>query len=168
MNSDHWLRELYETYYNALYRVAAAILQTHLGHTADVQDILQDVFVIAALTDDLPNHPYLKAWLYSTTRNLCQNYIRGDRRRHIRNHRYAVETYSSVIEPASAGHAEASITRLSIMQTLSESDWMRLRRYTLEEVPVEQLAQEAGLSVNALRVKIYRIRKMLKENQIDM
>lgn len=61
MNSDPGFRELYEIYYRALYRLAAAILQTHLGHTADVQDVLQDGFIIAAMPDDLSSHSCLKA-----------------------------------------------------------------------------------------------------------
>lgn len=168
MNSDLWLRNLYDTYYNMLYRIAALILQASLGHTTDVQDVLQDVFLIAAQTDGLTTHPNIKAWLCQTTKHLCMNYVRGNRRRSMRNHRYATEVYSSVANPASAGHAEASVTRLSIVQTLTEEDWELLRRYTLEEMTVERLAEETRISVNALRVKIFRIRKILKENQIDV
>lgn len=168
MNSDQWLRTLYNSFFTYLYQIAVTILQTHLGHAADVQDVLQDVFLIAAVSDKLPTYANPRAWLYKTTFNVCMNYIRGTLRRDLRNHQYAKKTYASISHPACRSHADACITRLSIEQTLSATDWQLLRHYTLENVPIEQLAREAGLSVNALHVKIYRIRKMLKENQIDM
>ena len=72
MKPDSWLKELYEANYNNLYRLACNRLRLYAGHTSDVQDILQDVFLEAA-KQNICSHPKPEAWLVVTTINICKN-----------------------------------------------------------------------------------------------
>lgn len=166
MNRDAWLKELYDANYDRLYRIAAHRLRMHVGHISDVQDVLQDVFLEAA-QEKIINHPNPEGWLISATKNICNNYIKGDRRR--RRKQYKCEQALAAEYPRHAygmiasteDELTASDARMTLQQLLPEDEYRLMQQYCVEKRPISEIAESMEISENALRVRIHRIRKKL-------
>ena len=48
MNRYHWLEELHSAHYATLLRLAQNRLRSLIGSTAEAEDVVQDVFLLAA------------------------------------------------------------------------------------------------------------------------
>lgn len=168
MKSDNWLKELYDANYARLYCVAANRLQLYTGHTEDVQDVLQEVFLEAS-RKNIRNHPNKTAWLISTTSNICKNYIRADYRQKRKKSKYEQgELWKCQQDPLLFVASEKDQTLLcDIMITLEQiltPDELRLiELYCLNGWKLEELGKEMHMTPNALRVRIFRIRKKIKK-----
>ena len=68
---------------------------------------------------------------------------------------YAVERAES--------ETDALLWLLLLEQTLSPDEWELLRKYSLEGVPIEELATEMNVSVDRLYVRIHRTRTKIKK-----
>lgn len=168
MKSEKWLKILYDRNYKGLYRLASHLLYTQVGHTADVQDILQEVFLLA-LRKEVYRHPNPDAWLIVATRNICKNYARSSRRSDRKNNRIADDQFSKNVHNTQI-YAESSIdeTRfsdilISLEQSLSLEDRDLMWKYCVEDRPIYEIAEATGLSCNAVRMRICRIRLRLKK-----
>ena len=75
MNRDLWLKELYEANYSRLYKFVFRRLQMYGGNTADVLDVIQDVFLVA-VKKEIYNHLSPEGWLFRAAGNVCMNYCR--------------------------------------------------------------------------------------------
>jgi len=103
MRSEKWLKTLYDANYKSLYRLASHLLYASIGHTSDVQDVLQEVFLLAA-REKIYQHPKPEAWLVITTKNLCANFVRSSRRQVRKQGRYAQDfLYLQQIFPGRQG-----------------------------------------------------------------
>jgi len=168
MQSEKWLNTLYEQNYKRLYRLASQLLYTGVGHTADVQDVLQEVFLLAK-EKNICDHPSPVGWLLVTTRNICGNYIQACNRSAIKQSCYAQEKFEKNIHNTNlfteryVDETKLSDMLISLEQSLTPEDWKFLRLYCLEERSVEEIARETGLTENAVRVKVFRIRMRVKK-----
>lgn len=57
--------------------------------------------------------------------------------------------------------AEISDIMMTIEKSLSHEDSELIKEYCINETPIEDITRQTGLSANHIRVKIYRIRKLL-------
>lgn len=166
MKTEQWVKDLYGSNYIHLHRLAAYQLLTGVGTDADAQDVLQDVFVIA-VKKDISKHPNPGGWLVSATVKTCQKYIRTDVRRRFREWKYVQKNLSGD-SPLPTDFVPDDIENSEIWQTivntLKAEELDLLQQYCLDGRPVEEIAGERGMSPNALRVKICRIRKKVKKN----
>lgn len=168
MKSDTWLKELYEANYDRLYRLAVNRMRQYAGHAADVQDILQDVFLEAA-RKNICNHPKPEAWLIVTTNNICKNYIRKNNRNELKKQRYAQEELrkskqgSLLFVASETDKTAVSDIVITLEQLLPPEDLTLIYRYALQGQPIEQIGKEMHLSSNALRVRLFRIRKKIQK-----
>ncbi len=168
MKSDTWLKELYDANYDNLYRLAVNRLRLYAGQAADVQDILQDVF-LEAVKQKICIHPKPEAWLVVTTINICKNYIRSTKRNELKKRKYAQETmrkskHGSLLFLAAENDKTAvSDIKITLEQILPPEDLRLIDRYLLEGCPLEQLGKEMHMTPNALRVRIFRIRKKIEK-----
>lgn len=168
MKPDSWLKELYEANYNNLYRLACNRLRLYAGHTSDVQDILQDVFLEAA-KQNICSHPKPEAWLVVTTINICKNYIRTNKRNELKKQKYVQEAHrksdgsSLFFVSAESDKTALSDIKITLEQILPPEDFQLIVRYALEGHTLEQLGKEMHASPNALRVRIFRIRKKIQK-----
>lgn len=173
MNEWQWLLSLYQAHYSQLYRLATTLLWNYLGHTSDVQDVLQEVFLLAARHPSLREHSKPAAWLMSATRNVCLNYVRSNKRAKQRELKLVQQKIDSndqhsplAIEIA-PGHEDTCVTLNSVQQALSQRDWQLLKQYAIEGRSIEDLAKEAGTTVNAMRVRIFRLREKVRKLSED-
>ena len=167
MNADKWIKALYEANYRTLYRVVCNLLYAGVGHTEDAQDIIQEVFLLAAWKE-IYSHPKPEAWLIQTAKNLSMNYLRANRRKnHAYNHAAKLSLVKhprrsqGYLEPSVNDHGASEI-HLSLQQELSPEEWELVQRYCIENQSVEEIAASLGLSPNAVYARIFRIRKKIK------
>lgn len=168
MKSDSWLKELYDANYDSLYRLAANRLRLYTGHASDVQDVLQDVFLEAA-RKDIRNHPKPEAWLVVTTVNVCKNYIRKSNRSEQKMRKCEQEELRKCKQSslrfvsAEKDDTDVSDIRLTLEQILSPEELQLIQQYCLEGRSLEEIGKEMRITPNALRVRIFRIRKKIQK-----
>lgn len=173
MHQYHWLEELHAAHYATLLRLAQNRLRRLTGNIDDAEDVVQDVFLLAA-EKDIRRLDNPLAWLMKTTSNLCLQRMdrakrdTGKEQRFIQHKLdnsadrsvYAVERQDS--------ETDILLWMLMLEQSLSPDEWELLRKYCLEGVPIESLAAELDVPVNRLKVKIHRIRKKLDKIRRDV
>lgn len=173
MDRYHWLAELHAAHYATLLQLARHRLYQLTGSTADAEDVVQDVFLLAAEKDIRDLEEPLK-WLMKVTSNLClqrkdrvkrdtgkaQRFIQHKLDNSADRSVYAVERDES--------ETDILLWFLLLEQTLSPEDWELMRRYCLEGIPLDKLAAELGVPATRLKVKIHRIRKKLEKIRRDV
>ncbi len=170
MKSEQWLEELYRSNYIHLYRLATFRLLSRSGTDSDAQDVIQDVFMTALKKrEELTVHANVVGWLISTTAKTCNNYIRSSVHRGQRDWNYmcrrpvAKENEVTFVNYVPDETACIDII-VAIQQTLPADELELLRKYCTSEGTAEEIAMQIGISGNALRVRIHRIRKKLKKD----
>ena len=164
MHGYHWLEELHNAHYATLLRLAQNRLRAATGSTSEAEDVVQDVFLLAAQKDirDVPNPP---GWLIKTTCNLCRKRVdhivrEGEKKARFIQAKMDVSADRSVYSVEREDTpTELALWLMLMEQTLSQPEWELMHKYCVEGVPIEALAAEMGVPINRLKVKIHRIRK---------
>jgi len=166
--NEEWLKILYDRHYDMLYRLASNRLTLGMGFATDVQDVLQEVFLLAA-KKKICNHPKPEGWLVITTVNVCNNYIQSHARRLRKYNKYAQEQCSGNADSAGQNincgvdETQGIDLRIVIEQNLSAQEYELLTQYYCDGLSLEEISHALNVSPNALRVRLHRIRKKLKE-----
>lgn len=157
--NEQWLKQLYDANYDMLYRLAANRLAAGMGHCADVQDVLQEVFLLA-FVKEIDTHPNPEGWLVITTVNICRNYIQSNARQARKTDRCA-----QALRDRKSGDdtMKSADIRVSMQQVLTREEYDLLVQYCEGGRTLDALAKDLGLSPNALRVRIFRIRRKLQK-----
>ena len=144
------------TEYKNVYKLIKYDLYQGTRMSADAADLTQEVFILAAIKiDELRSHPKPVNWLYKTAHNLCRNHV-SMRARHNEQLFEDIELHGGHDDP----HTQSDIL-MSLEQTLSKEDYELLRAYYIDERPIEEICAATGMTSNALRVRIHRIKKYL-------
>ena len=169
MNTDKWLDSLYKANAKRIYRIAAYLLTDSVGHASDAQDVVQEVFLLASRSRKLRSHPKPEAWLASTAKYVCSNYVRTqvriDRKRDKAGQAIAQKNIHSVhsyAEPSS-DNTGVSDVMLSLKQTLDPEEYKIMHAYCVEKRSAAEIAAETGMSETHVRVKIHRIREKIRK-----
>ena len=168
MNKHHWLEELHAAHYPTLLRLAQNRLRRLTGSIAEAEDVVQDAFLLAVEKDVWQLEQPLK-WLMKTTSNLCLQRMdrakrdAGKEERLIRQKMDASADRSVYAVEREESETDAVIWLVMLEQSLSPEEWEIMRKYCLEDVPLDVLAAALGVSPNRLKVKIHRIRKKIKK-----
>jgi len=168
MNSGQWLQELYEANKARIYRLAENRLRAYTGSAADAQDVLQEVFLLAE-EKNIRNHPNPEGWLVITAIHLCRNYGRATARNREKQRRNAQAKYEGNVHHSllfsSLGEEKYRETELLLLmeQVLLPEEILLIRQYCIEEKSVDEIAESLGISPNAVRVRVFRVRNKLKK-----
>ena len=154
-NDLKWAADLYEQYYERLYKMVLYKLANLRISPEDARDIVQDVFLVA-MDKDIRNHPVPVAWLYDAANKRCQNY----RRTHFRDQRN-VDINKSVL-PFTPPEMTSNDIMSILQEHLSPQDYWLIKAYCIDDIPIEELCSATGLSKNAIYIRISRIRKQLR------
>ena len=160
-------------HYDTLIRLARYRLRHSAASENEAEDIVQQAFLLAA-EKDVCEHDAPGKWLMKTVSNLCmsraikQHRTRQKQQRLIRQRMdnspvrsvYAVEMQSGAIE-------EKEMCML-IEQTLTPEEWTLLQQYIARNVSIEELAAQRGMTPDALRVQMHRLRRKLKKEYYDL
>ena len=173
MHEYQWLEELHHTHYATLLRLARNRLRAATGSISEAEDVVQDVFLLAAEKDiDEMDNPL--GWMIRVMDNLCkkrvdhivrekekeERFIQDKRNKSSDRSVYAVERAESEVDEL--------LWLLMLEQTLSRDDWELMRQYCIEKKPIDEIAARMGVSVGVLKVRIHRIRKKLGKNFPDV
>jgi len=166
--SEDWLKLLYDRHYDMLYRLASNRLTIGMGHSSDVQDVLQEVFLLAA-KKKICDHPNPEGWLVITTVNVCNNYIQSNARRIRKYNKLVQEQHNANVDskkrPVNPNTDETDDVDLQLVmeQVLSDEERELLIQHYINGLSLEEISHHLNVSPNALRVRLHRIRKKLKK-----
>lgn len=158
---EQWLKQLYDANYDMLYRLASNRLTAGMGHAADVQVVLQEVFLLAFMKE-IDRHPNPEGWLVITTVNICRNYIHSSARQARKTSKY-MQVLLDRNHQSDENTIKSADIHISLEQVLDQEEYDLLMKYCESGRTLEALAKETNLSTNALRVRIFRIRKKLQK-----
>ncbi|MEM7013657.1 MAG: sigma-70 family RNA polymerase sigma factor [Verrucomicrobiota bacterium] len=143
------------------------LIGSRLGHSASVDDVMQEV-AIAALTGSArptdPNHA--PAWLRSVAVNKIRDFWRSRQRKEKLEN--AVEKETNAADDHSPFEWVVERERTEIVQAalaaLKAEDRELLRLKYFENQTYEQIAVYLGLTVKALEYRLQRARTRLRDN----
>lgn len=152
-------RRIYDQYVGLVQFIAAKFLKQQ----NDVDDVVQEVF--ARLYRDrgtLEKPQSVKSWLAVTTRNMCIDLLRRQKR--------AGVPLSDVAEPTSPDH-EASyakelsiqIVRDSLTEMAARGEATELKMFYLDGMKAAEIAKTLGLSVSTVTTNLTRQRRKYSE-----
>ena len=154
----------------ALYQSRVARLASRLlGWRADVEDVVQDVF-LAAMTKAhrFRQDASVWTWLTAITLNRC----RSQHRRAVLFEKFR-RSRSGNLESPSSDHAmqrqetAASVRKLAVA-ALRMKDRELIVLFYLEERPTSEIAALLGASLNAIEVRLHRARRRLKTQLAEL
>ena len=170
MGQCQWLKELYDANYNRIYKLVSYKLWYYTGRTEDAQDIVQEVFLLA-YQKDIRNHANPEAWLTMAAKYLCHNHNRA-RKRNDRKQEKALNEMQAERKQRPRHIEEAAIrnvdTKLALENVISREDYEIIEKHYIQGFSLEEIAQQMGVSPVALRVRLHRLRKKLKNYFLDM
>ena len=145
------LEQVMETYGNMLFRICLVML----GNGCDAEDALQEVFIkyyskAPAFTEE----EHKKAWLITVASNQCRDMLRYRNRHPLAEDTdiYAYKTNDS----ENSGILDA-------LMTLPEKFRLVLVLHYVEEYPVQDIARMIGKTPSAVKMRLQKGRKLLKE-----
>lgn len=148
--------DLYRKHYTDLYRYIARRLGTQ-NHMV-IEDLVHDTFF--ELWDNkaiLATHPNLPAWLTETAKKKMYGWWRK---------KSSSETCMEEI-PVEQGALDPMIEKLEndmfIKSLVDTDDLVLLQKFHIEGHSQKSLADQAGISEGAMKVKLHRIRKKAQE-----
>ena len=155
--SEHQLLEqLYRAYYHQLFLYARAILR----HDQLAEEAVQDTFHIACLKiAQLRASPNSVGWLVQTLKNVLRNMERT------RSSLYSSLQRDLPYEERYVG-SRRDEENISLLygNTLTEEELSLLQRIAVEGCTYLEASRELGISVEACRKRMQRIRDKLRKN----
>ena len=143
-------REAVEKYGDMLYRICLVMLK----NTADAEDAVQETFIkLVQRTVAFDSADHEKACLITVATNKCRDMLRY-RQRHKTESEELLQGY--FIEKNDSGILEA-------LSELDEKYRLILVLYYVEDYKIDQISEITGISVSAVKMRLSRGRKLLKE-----
>ncbi len=143
--------KLYNNYSKHVYRFAYWLT----GNDAEAKDITSETFVRVWTAEANPRTESVKAYLFAIARNL---YLQ-DRRKKDRLSAINDEMIDDTILPDKKAEINSDLKQVQkMLQQLPEMDRTVLIMRAEEEMPYRDIAQITGLSISAIKVKVFRAR----------
>ena len=143
-------REAVEKYGDMLYRICLIMLK----NSADAEDAVQETFIkLVQKAPEFDSEGHEKAWLITVATNKCRDMLRY-KTRHKTESEEILQNY--FIEKHDSGILEALLE-------LSEKYRIILVLYYVEDYKIDEISKISGLSVSAVKMRLSRGRKLLKE-----
>lgn len=155
MNQENF-ESIYAENYSKVMRLCLGYVS---GDKAQAQDLVQDVFI--KVWDNLKNfrqEASLSTWIYRITVNTCLVYLRTHKVRRTNNN-LPINLESQ--PNTDSENTEAKFKRLYTCINKLNEDNKAIILLELEGLPQKEIAEIVGISHEALRVRIYRIKNEL-------
>ena len=146
--------ELYSRYADDVYRFACWLS----GNPEVARDITSETFVRALTAPEEPRMDTVKAYLFAIARNLHRKQWRRDSRKETLDEMMADQTPTP--DQAMVHHEDFERT-MEAMKTLPEIDRTVLLLRAEEDLSYQDIAATTGLSIAAVKVKVFRARVKL-------
>lgn len=151
------MESIYQRYKTALYSYFCGIIGQKEAAEDLVMSTMERLFTYRHAYKSDKN---FRAWLFTMARNLAMDQYRHDRRRDNFEQEPHPE-HTPDFDPSDAVDINSQLSEL--LKHLSEGDREIISLHYLAEVSYEDLSQILDLSVNALRIRVYRILKKLNK-----
>jgi len=135
-----------------------------LGSVEKAEEASQDIWVkVAKLAPQYSKEGYFNAWVMTMIRNHCLNIIRKDKRLFFHEDVEPLMDSEAVAPFETEIFAKKDIAEVSkLMELLPEKQRIALTILVTEEPSYEELAEQMGASVGAVKSMIHRARKSLQ------
>ena len=140
--------ELVRKYRSELIRFCMGYMNRDIS---SAEDVVQEVFLQLHKKRNVDLHGNIRAWLYRTADHKIKEYLRKN------------PEFDDLTEADAQPDHRQSIDDNSVLAELTEDERTLLERYYLVGEDKLKLAKEYGLSLNALYIRIVRIRHKLAE-----
>lgn len=167
MDEREWFTALYQRYADMLARVGRRLLYPNASEE-DVAELVQDVFLLLwNKREALRAHPNPGGWLIQALK------FRASHRRDAVTRERLRAAYSLDAEDAAPVCAEGetpeeraamAVHAEAIKALLGEEDGELFLAYALEGKSARQIAKEMGVGANCVSMRIYRLRRKLREH----
>ncbi len=148
--------------WNAFSGKLRGFLYRSLGNPADVDDVLQDVFVkVHRHAAELGSEAHLSGWVFTLARNAAVDFRR--RRRGTGSAPEAEEEAPAEREPDLSTHSEIAGGLRELIAGLPEKYARALVLVDLEGKPFQEAARALGLSVSGAKSRVQRGRAMVRD-----
>ncbi len=144
------IESVINTYGDMLYRLCYVILKSESDAEDAVQDTVIKYFQKKPLFKD---GEHIKAWLITVAKNKCKDMLRY-RQRH--SHTYIDEVADVPAKTSDGGIME-------VLMTLPQKFSLVLMLYYVEEYRIEEIAKIIGKTPSAVKMRLQKGRKLLKE-----
>jgi|GEM_PF-2277932 len=165
VNDDSFIKELYDRYYNNVYKLCLYRLQ---NDPCEANDCAQDVFCAAlANREKLARHGDPEKWLYKTAYNIIKQRQRSLRR--TRAHELPLNLYgeepdnTDPYEPNLFTDEEIEALKMQIMSKLTDDERSLYTNRYEKRLSLEEIAKVYGISTAAVRLRVYRLNIKLDE-----
>jgi RNA polymerase sigma factor (sigma-70 family) len=154
-------KELYETYANEVYRFALWLA----GNPSEAEDITSETFIRAWVNNSKIRTETLKAYLFTISRNI---YLQHKRK--MKRHAVLEDIHpDSAPGPEKLTESQFLLKRVQrILQTLPETDRTTFVLRIQHGLSYDEISRVLEISLSAVKVKIYRVRKKLITAFINM
>lgn len=138
------------TYGDTLYRICLVILKNE----GDAEDVVQDTIIkYIEKKPRLTDEEHLKAWLITVAKNKCRDLLRLRKR----------NSYISIDEAKEITDTPAENGIMDMLMNIPEKFSFVLMLYYVEEFKVDEIAGIIGKSSSAVKMRLQKGRKLLKE-----
>jgi RNA polymerase sigma-70 factor (ECF subfamily) len=147
-------QDLYESYAAEVYRFTLWLV----GNISEAEDITSETFIRAWVNHNKIRTETLKAYLFTISRNIYLQHQRKKRRQVV------LEDVHPDPAPGPDRLAESQIKLQKVhrvLQTLPEIDRAAFILRVQHDLPYDEISRVLELSITAIKVKVYRVRKKL-------
>jgi RNA polymerase sigma-70 factor (ECF subfamily) len=145
---------------------------TRCGNRAsDIEDIVQDAMLAAQkYLQSFRGDASLRTWLHKLVISACSHHRRG-RKNDPELHRPLEEGSDPISAPSSNPEVRALISErlkalAQALEALNDEERQLLESVEWEELSMAEAAERYGLSVSAIKSRLFRIRRQLKQHMM--
>jgi RNA polymerase sigma factor (sigma-70 family) len=160
--TDPVRRRRFEATYRELYAPICGYALRRIREPEDAAEVVAETFAtLWRRFEDCPQGAELRPWLFGVARRVIANQRRGERRRSALGERLAAHIDSAALERVHPEEATSDLARA--FATLSEPDRELLSLVAWEDLTREELAIALGTSRAAVRLRLHRARRRLRD-----
>jgi RNA polymerase sigma-70 factor (ECF subfamily) len=158
--TDGARRRRFEAAYRELYAPICGYTLRRIREPEDAAEVIAETFAtLWRRFDRCPQGDELRPWLFGVARRVIANQRRGERRRTALGERLAAN-----VEPDTMPTPDEAPSELArAFASLSESDRELLSLVAWEGLTREELAIALGTNRAAVRIRLHRVRKRLRD-----
>ena len=158
MEKENIFKTAFDTHYSKVFRLCKGYFA---GNEAIAEDVTQEIFIkIWEHLDQFRNESSLSTWIYRITVNTCLMYLRKSKK--INATELKADQLNVAVDSESETKEEQLQKMYQCIQKLDETGKM-ITLLMLEGIDYTEIASVSGVTEEALRVRIHRIKKSLTQ-----
>lgn len=158
LEKERIFKSAFDSYYSKVFRLCKGYFE---GNEVIAEDVTQEIFIkIWEHLNEFRNESSLSTWIYRITVNTCLMQLRKSKK--IKTTELKTDFAPAVVETESETKEEQLQKMYECIQKLDETGKM-ITLMMLEGINYTEIALVAGVTEDALRVRIHRIKKSLTQ-----